>query len=60
MGQTIMCGHKAREEKTLMMAFAAMEPERLAFLSELSPRSAGDVRQGVSYEVLCQEGQVIS
>jgi hypothetical protein len=43
-----------------MMAFAAMKPERLAFLSELYPRSAGDVRQGVSYKVLCQEGQATS
>jgi hypothetical protein len=35
-----------------MMAFAAMAPERLAFLSELYTRSAGDARQGVSYEGL--------
>ena len=35
-----------------MMAFAAMEPERLAFLSELYTRSAGDARQGVPYEAL--------
>ena len=34
------------------MAFAAMEPGRLAFLSELYTRSAGDARQGVPYEVL--------
>jgi hypothetical protein len=35
-----------------MMTFAAMEPERLAFLSELYTRSAGDARQGVPYEAL--------
>ncbi|HEX2229859.1 MAG TPA: hypothetical protein VHM64_22220 [Candidatus Binatia bacterium] len=35
-----------------MMAFAAMEPERLAFLSELYTRSAGDAHQGVPYEAL--------
>ena len=35
-----------------MMAFAAMAPERLAFLSELYTRSAGDARQGVPYEAL--------
>jgi hypothetical protein len=35
-----------------MIAFAAMEPERLAFLSELYTRSAGDARQGVPYEAL--------
>jgi hypothetical protein len=35
-----------------MMAFAAMEPERLAFLSELYTRSAGDARQGIPYEAL--------
>jgi hypothetical protein len=34
------------------MAFAAMEPERLAFLSELYTRSAGDARQGIPYEAL--------
>jgi hypothetical protein len=36
----------------MMMAFAAMAPERLAFLSELDTRSAGDARQGVPYEAL--------
>jgi hypothetical protein len=36
----------------MMMAFAAMAPERLAFLSELYTRSAGDARQGVPYEAL--------
>jgi len=35
-----------------MMAFDAMEPEHLAFLSELYTRSAGDARQGVPYEAL--------
>jgi hypothetical protein len=35
-----------------MMAFAAMEPERLAFLSELYTRSAGDACQGIPYEAL--------
>ncbi len=35
-----------------MMAFAAMDPEHLAFLSELYTRSAGDARQGVPYEAL--------
>jgi hypothetical protein len=35
-----------------MMAFAAIVPERLAFLSELYTRSAGDARQGVPYEAL--------
>jgi DNA-binding MarR family transcriptional regulator len=35
-----------------MIAFAAMEPERLAFLSELYTRSAGDAHQGVPYEAL--------
>lgn len=34
------------------MAFAAMAPERLAFLSELYTCSAGDARQGVPYEAL--------
>ncbi len=34
------------------MAFPAMEPERLAFLSELYTRSAGDARQGMPYEAL--------
>jgi hypothetical protein len=52
MDETATCRHAAREEKTAMMAFAAMEPERLAFLSELDPRSAGDARQGVPYEAL--------
>jgi hypothetical protein len=36
----------------MMMAFAAMAPEHLAFLSELYTRSAGDARQGVPYEAL--------
>jgi hypothetical protein len=35
MDERATCRHAAREEKTIMMAFAAMEPERLAFLSEL-------------------------
>jgi hypothetical protein len=35
-----------------MMAFAAMEQERMAFLYELYTRSAGDARQGVPYEAL--------
>jgi hypothetical protein len=35
-----------------MIAFEAMEPERLAFLYELYTRSAGDARQGVPYEAL--------
>ncbi len=35
-----------------MMAFAAMEQEHMAFLSELYTRSAGDARQGVPYEAL--------
>ena len=35
-----------------MMAFEAMEPERMAFLYELYTRSAGDARQGVPYEAL--------
>jgi hypothetical protein len=52
MDETATCGHTAREEKTTMMAFVAMEPERLAFLSKLYTRSAGDARQGVPYEVL--------
>jgi hypothetical protein len=46
------CGHEARQEETTMMAFAAMAPERLAFLSELYTRSAGDARQGIPYEAL--------
>jgi hypothetical protein len=52
MGQTATCGHEARQEETTMMAFAAMDPERLAFLSELYTRSAGDARQGIPYEAL--------
>jgi hypothetical protein len=51
-GETATCGHEAREEETIMIAFDAMEPERLAFLSELYTRSAGDARQGVPYEAL--------
>lgn len=35
-----------------MMALAAMEQERMAFLYELYTRSAGDARQGVPYEAL--------
>ncbi len=35
-----------------MIAFEAMEPERLSFLYELYTRSAGDARQGVPYEEL--------
>jgi hypothetical protein len=35
-----------------MMAFDAMAPAHLAFLYELYTRSAGDARQGVSYEGL--------
>jgi hypothetical protein len=35
-----------------MLAFAAMEPEHMAFLYELYTRSAGDARQGVPYEAL--------
>jgi ribosomal protein S19E (S16A) len=35
-----------------MMAFEAMEQERMAFLSELYIRSTGDARQGVPYEAL--------
>ena len=45
-GGTATCGHEARQKETTMIAFAAMEPERLAFLSELYTRSAGDARQG--------------
>jgi hypothetical protein len=48
-GGTAPCGHEARQKETMMMAFAAMAPERLAFLSELYTRSAGDARQGVPY-----------
>jgi hypothetical protein len=39
-------------EAMTMIPFDARELERLAFLSELSTRSAGDARQGVPYEVL--------
>jgi hypothetical protein len=35
-----------------MIAFEAMEQERMAFLYELYTRSAGDARQGVPYETL--------
>ena len=35
MGETATCGHEARQKETIMMAFAAIVPERLAFLSEL-------------------------
>jgi hypothetical protein len=35
-----------------MIAFEALEQERMSFLSELYIRSAGDARQGVPYEVL--------
>jgi len=35
-----------------MIAFEAMEQERMAFLYELYTRSAGDARQGVPYEAL--------
>jgi hypothetical protein len=35
-----------------MIALGAMEQERMAFLSELYTRSAGDARQGVPYEAL--------
>jgi hypothetical protein len=35
-----------------MIAFDAMEPAQMAFLSELYTRSAGDARQGVPYEAL--------
>jgi hypothetical protein len=35
-----------------MMAFEAMEQERLSFLYELYTRSAGDARQGIPYEEL--------
>jgi hypothetical protein len=35
-----------------MMPLAAMEQERLSFLSELYTRSAGDARQGIPYEAL--------
>jgi hypothetical protein len=52
MSGTATCGHEARQKETMMMAFAAMAPERLAFLSELYTRSAGDARQGVPYEAL--------
>ena len=36
----------------MMIAFEAMEEKRMAFLSELYTRSAGDARQGVPYEAL--------
>jgi hypothetical protein len=52
MGEMATCGHEARQEETTMMPLEAMEPERLAFLSELYTRSAGDARQGVPYEAL--------
>jgi hypothetical protein len=51
-GETPTCGHEARQEETTMMAFEAMDQERLAFLSELYTRSAGDARQGIPYEAL--------
>lgn len=35
-----------------MIAFEALEQERMAFLYELYTRSAGDARQGVPYETL--------
>ncbi len=35
-----------------MIAFKAMEQDRMAFLYELYTRSAGDARQGVPYETL--------
>jgi hypothetical protein len=35
-----------------MIALEVMEQERMAFLSELYTRSAGDARQGVPYEAL--------
>jgi hypothetical protein len=31
-GGTAPCGHEACQKETMMMAFAAMAPERLAFL----------------------------
>jgi hypothetical protein len=52
MGETATCGHEARQEETTMIAFVAMEQERLAFLYELYTRSAGDARQGIPYEAL--------
>jgi hypothetical protein len=52
MGETATCGHEARQEETTMIAFDAMEQERMAFLYELYTRSAGDARQGVPYEAL--------
>ena len=36
----------------MMMTLDAMDPDRMAFLSELYIRSAGDARQGVPYEAL--------
>jgi hypothetical protein len=47
-----MGAQEAREEEPTMMAFDAIEPEHLTFLSELYTRSAGDARQGVPYEAL--------
>ena len=35
-----------------MMPFDTMEPQRIAFLSELYKRNAGDPRQGTPYEEL--------
>jgi hypothetical protein len=35
-----------------MIAFGAMEPEQMAFLSELYTPSAGNARQGVPYNAL--------
>jgi hypothetical protein len=52
MGKTATCGHEARQEETTMIAFVAMEQERLAFLYELYTRSACDARQGIPYEAL--------
>jgi hypothetical protein len=48
MGETTTCGYEARQEETTMMAFDAIDQERLAFLSELYTRSAGDARRGSS------------
>jgi hypothetical protein len=52
MGETATCGHEACQEEITMMAFEAIDQERLAFLYELYTRSAGDARQGVPYEAL--------
>jgi hypothetical protein len=52
MGETATYGYEARQKETIMIAFDAMEPERLAFLTELYTRTAGDARQGVPYEAL--------